>query len=65
MVKILDKQEDTMIVKIPTSYLPYLRKIERSEKSFAQILLESKFEQEIEESVIRGMNTPTSHFIKA
>jgi hypothetical protein len=53
MVKILDKQEDTMIVKIPTSYLPYLRKIERSEKSFAQILLESKFEQEIEESVIR------------
>ncbi|MDP2104188.1 MAG: hypothetical protein Q8K26_04685 [Candidatus Gracilibacteria bacterium] len=33
MVKILDRQDDTVIVKVPTTYLPYLRKIERSQRN--------------------------------
>lgn len=53
MVKILDRQEGTVIVKVPTTYLPYLRKMERSESNFAKILLDVKFEQEIEESIIK------------
>lgn len=32
MVKVLDRQDDMVIVKVPTTYLPYLRRIERSER---------------------------------
>lgn len=32
MVKVLDRQDDTIIVKVPATYLPYLRRIERSER---------------------------------
>ncbi|MDD5198064.1 MAG: hypothetical protein PHN60_04365, partial [Candidatus Gracilibacteria bacterium] len=32
MVKVLDRQEDIIIVKVPATYLPLLRRIERNER---------------------------------
>lgn len=32
MVKVLDRQDDTIIIKAPATYLPYLRRMERSER---------------------------------
>lgn len=32
MVKVLDRQDDTIIVKVPATYLPFLRKMERNDK---------------------------------